>query len=81
MSKEKENKWEYEELTFQEIDLEPLKKGEPARSFRYASEDKKSGFVVSIFKSKKNKKYYVKVELARKLSDDKSQEGDNDVPF
>ena len=77
-----ENKWDYEEICFTEIDLEPLRQGKPAKSFKYASDDKKSEFVISIFKSKKNGKYYAKVELAKKIVEETtSKKEDEGVPF
>ncbi len=65
----KENKWRYEEMCFAEIDLSPLKQGQPARTFVCEKEDenKRSGWAITIYKGKKDpSKYYVKVEMAFK---------------
>lgn len=80
------SKWDYEELAFQEIDLSGLKTEGKAKTFKYANEDKKSGYAITIFKGKKDpKKYYVKVEFARKISEETPQEDpeeiQGDVPF
>jgi len=76
MSKKRE--YETETLFFNEVDLSKFRKGkDSATSFQWMDDSKQKGMRVTLLYSKKQKKYYLKVEWV-KYKDKGDKE---DVPF